>query len=89
MGNKNSCDEGTPTTAGQLYFPFIQYDSATPVWHSQQRGVTSLKFGQEKKNKSKYFIQSHTKDFARKVYFTAFLLWGKGGENQERIIILN
>lgn len=31
LGNKNSCDEGTPTTAGQLYFPFIQYDSATPV----------------------------------------------------------
>lgn len=88
MGNKNSCDEGILTMAGQLYFPFIQYDSATHVWHSWQRGLTSLKFGQEDKNKSKCFIQSQTEDFARKLYFAAFLLWGKGRENQERIIIL-
>lgn len=31
MGNKNSCDEGTLTMAGQIHFPFIQYDSATHV----------------------------------------------------------
>lgn len=31
MGNKNSCDEGTLTMAGQIHFPFIQYDSATRV----------------------------------------------------------
>lgn len=86
-GNKNSCDKGILTMASQLYFPFIQYDSATHVWHSQQRGLTSLKFGQEKRTKANILF-SHTEDFARKLYFTAFLLWGKGGENQERIIIL-
>lgn len=88
MGNKNSCDEGILTMAGQLYFSFIHYDSATYVWHPWQRGLTSLEFGQENMNKIKYFIQSQTEVFARKLYFAAFLLWGKGRENQERIIIL-
>jgi len=31
MGYKNSCEEGTVTMAGQLYFPFVRYDSATRV----------------------------------------------------------
>lgn len=86
MGNKNSCDEGTLTMAGQLYFPFIQYDSATHIWYSQQRGLTLLKFGQEKRTKANILFRVRLKILPENMYFTAILPWGKRGENQDRIL---
>lgn len=85
MGNKNSCDEGTPTMAGQLYFPFIQYDSATPVWHSQQRGLTLLKFGQEKRTKANILFRDVLKILPEKCISLLFSYEGKGEKTKREL----
>lgn len=85
MGNKNSCDEGTPTMAGQLYFPFIQYDSATRVWHSQQRGLTSPKFGQEKRTNANILFRVILKILPEKCMSLLFSYEGKGEKTKREL----
>lgn len=69
---------------GQLYFHVIPYDSVAHVWHSQHRGLSLLKFGQEKKAESWYFIHSHTKA----VFYCFFLVRWRRRKLRE-IIMLN